>query len=168
MEPRDPSVPILHELLTSIAERWRQLDDLTGCTPPAPWGYLVGVDGSPDHTPEPSWWPQPHDWQPHCPRPGFTTLRQHPAVALRGFVAPHDWQAVGVAVHGVARRVGTTRTGRAGVVWLCHRNGSTASWLSLPGDEPVVTISNPTNDRDRPDLSTQGVVAGLLRRSLRH
>lgn len=162
----------LEHLIGIIAGRWQDLTGHHQGIDIAPWGYLVGVPSSPASTHEPpAWpvhpaWPVNPVWDPHHPRPGFTVLHCHPAVALRGFVTPSDWQAVGVAVHGMARRIGATGSGRAAVVWLCHRNGSTASWLSLPGDDPVVTISAPSGHVATLHGGDRGVVAGLLRRSL--
>ena len=92
-------------------------------------------------------------------------LVQHPAVALAHFTTPQQWCAVGVAVHGTTRP-GDAGGSRAAVVWLCHRNGSTASWLSLPGDAPSVTVDGPGTAR-RNDPANRGVVASALRRSLR-
>jgi hypothetical protein len=166
VEHPNPDPTALRQLVAAIARRWQTLDADTGSAHQAPWGYLVGVGSCGDPAGPPASWPRPHVWQPGQPRTGFTVLRHHPAVALRGFVTPSHWQAVGVAVHGVARRVGAACTGRAAVVWLCHRNGSAASWLLLPGDQPVITVSTPADATHRPDHDGHGVVAGLLRRSL--
>lgn len=157
----------LQQLVGVIAGRWQDLANHAQGANKAPWGYLVGVATPQLTTTSPSAWPVHISWTTDRPQPGFTVLHCHPAIALRGFVTPPDWQAVGVAVHGVARRIGATGSGRAAVVWLCHRNGSTASWLSLPGDDPVVTISPPSGHADAPQGGDRGVVAGLLRRSLR-
>jgi hypothetical protein len=117
----------------------------------APWGFLVGVTAAGTFVPR--------------------RLRDHPGRVLRGFIAPPHWQAVAVAVHGTARRLGgppehaTPTDGddaRAAVVWLCDRRGASASWLLLPGQSPQVTV----NATARPDPGSHGVVAGLLRRAM--
>jgi len=167
MDPSPPASTDLHQLVSIIARRWQGLHIGDNPTDPAPWGYLVGVAAPLGSTRSPSLWPVWPQWHPQSPQAGFTVLPNHPATVLRGFIAPPTWQAVGVAVHGVARKVGTTSDGRAAVVWLCHRNGSTGSWLSLPGDDPIVTVSAPTNAPTPPDDGDRGVVASLLRRSLR-
>jgi hypothetical protein len=134
------------------------------------WGFVVGVlrDGT------------------LVPR----RLHDHPGRALQGFSAPPAWRAVAVAVHGTARRLderssstGDDHDGRAAVVWLCNRDGATASWLSLPGGPPMVTVTagrthgerdpagrdrrGPAADDPDPGPNTRGVVAGLLRRAMR-
>jgi hypothetical protein len=175
MESQNAATTNLRRLVHVIAGRWQDIDSSEECTGQAPWGYLVGVSASIDlatgksgGSGDDTSWPVWAAWNPGRPQCGFTVLRHHPAIALRRFAAPGDWQAVGVAVHGVARRLGDASDGRAAVVWLCHRNGATASWLSLPGDDPIVTVSTPALPPTRSDPGDRGVVASLLRRSLRH
>lgn len=116
----------------------------------SPWGYMVGL----------------------CATGAIVgiALPDHPAHALDRFTAPTAWQAVGVAVRGAvggavggAPRRGTPARGPAAVVWMCHRNGTTATWLALPGDEPMVTVDLHLHATGS---GNQGVVAAALRRSL--
>lgn len=95
----------------------------------APWGFLVGVEA-------------PAGRLLHRPLPA------HPVHALAGWVAPGHWCVVGVAVRGTAHRwAGDGHDGGAAeaarVIWVCHRNGSSASLLGLTGEPVVVVVSDP-------------------------
>ncbi len=91
----------LQQLVGVIAGRWQDLTNHDQGADKAPWGYLVGVANPQLTTTSPSAWPVHISWTTDRPQPGFTVLHCHPAIALRGFVTPPDWQAVG---GGCARR----------------------------------------------------------------
>ena len=95
-------------------QRWEVDDPLA-----APWGYLVGIGPHGVLIPEP--------------------LPDHPRSHLRHWLAPPQWSAAALAVHGTTRQgnhsLATSREVR--VVWLCDREGQTASILVPPGTAPA-------------------------------
>ena len=66
-------------------------------------------------------------------------LPDHPRSHLRHWLAPPQWSAAALAVHGTTRQgshsLATSREVR--VVWLCDREGQTASILVPPGTAPA-------------------------------
>lgn len=134
----------LGALLRAVDREWPDWERAGGRPVPAPWGYLIGVeatDGRLVHRP----------------------LDTHPVEALTGWVAPRHWCALGVAVRGTARR--TARGGDPGsdarVVWVCHRDGRSASLLGISGDPVALVVTEPGSRT--PD---EGRVPRLLRRAL--
>lgn len=134
----------LGAVLRAVDREWPGWERAGGRLVPAPWGYLIGVESN-------------HGQLLHRP------LDTHPAEALTGWEAPRHWCALGVAVRGTARR--SARTGDPGsdarVVWVCHRDGRSASLLGIAGDPVAVVVTEPGGSS--PD---EGRVPRLLRRAL--
>lgn len=124
--PRRTTPLDLAALLRSIDGQWPGWERRDGQEVPAPWGFLVGVES-------------PGGRLLHRPLPA------HPAQALAGWVAPGRWCAVGVAVRGTAHRPrdGHRTAEDARVIWVCHRDGRSASLLGLAGEPVAVVVTDP-------------------------
>ena len=113
-----PEPPDLRVTAVAIAMAWPNWEPTGAC---APWGFLVGVDGAGGLAP--------------------SALLAHPLAALgtlaRGSGIPGAWRAAGIATTGVARPLDGNAPARpVAVVWVCARDGRSASWVRLPGEPP--------------------------------
>ena len=134
----------LGAVLRAVDREWPGWERAGGRPVPAPWGHLIGIestDGRLVHRP----------------------LDTHPAEALTGWAAPRHWCVLGVAVRGTARRSASAVDpgSDARVVWVCHRDGRSASLLGIAGDPVAVVVTEPGGSS--PD---EGRVPRLLRRAL--
>ena len=148
-EPPDTEPLDLAALVRAIDREWPGWEHIGPRPIPAPWGFLVGVTRAATGS----------NGARLAPRP----LATHPAVALRGWSAAAVWCAVGVAVRGTAHRTTGTRppSDDARVIWVCHRDGRSASLLGLPGEPAAVVV----RDGPPPDAE-EGRIPALLRQSL--
>jgi hypothetical protein len=83
---------------------------------------------------------------------------QHPFDALLGFVAPDDWEVLGVVAPGWGTRIDTGARQRTRVVYLAARDGEEASLIRFAGDDNAEIL--------RPTERTIGRVADCVRRAL--
>lgn len=153
-------VPLdLRAAVLAVDRRWPSWERAHGRRDGAPWGFLVGVERAGARV-------------VHRPLP------RHPALILAGWSAPGCWCAVGVAVRGTAHRpVGggapagvaadASANAAAGVaadarvVWICHRDGRSASLLGLAGEPANVVVSGA-----EVGATDEGLVPLLLRGAL--
>jgi hypothetical protein len=82
----------------------------------------------------------PADYVTHPLAPGL-----HPLSVLDGFTAPPEWDGIGVVCEGQARALppGRRRVGRALVMQLVARDGTTAAGLRLRGRPLQVATGTP-------------------------
>jgi hypothetical protein len=83
---------------------------------------------------------------------------QHPFDALLGFVAPDDWEVLGVVAPGWGTRVDTGDRQRTRVIYVAARDGEEASLIRFAGDQNAEVL--------RPTERTIGRVADCVRRAL--
>lgn len=85
---------------------------------------------------------------------------QHPFDALLGFVAPDDWEVLGVTAPGWGTRVDTGDRQRTRVIYLAARYGEEAALIRFAGD------GDGDAETLRPTERTIGRVADCVRRAL--
>ena len=83
---------------------------------------------------------------------------QHPFDALLGFVAPEDWEVLGVIAPGWGTHVDTGKRQRTRVIYVAARDGEEASLIRFAGDDDASVM--------RPSEPTVGRVADCVRRAL--
>ncbi len=83
---------------------------------------------------------------------------QHPFDALLGFVAPHDWEVLGVIAPGWGTRIDTGVRQRTRVIYVAGRDGEEASLIRFAGDDGAEIL--------RPNEPAVGRVADCVRRAL--
>ncbi len=83
---------------------------------------------------------------------------QHPFDALLGFVAPEDWEVLGVIAPGWGTRLVTGERLRTRVIYLAGRDGEEASLIRFAGDDDGEVL--------RLTERTIGRVADCVRRAL--